>query len=79
LLPSPPPAYLLRNESSASVPIGYQYFSNLIDLSKGIILATISHPFFHAFSLTHGGLERKFFFILQITGFPRFSDALRKR
>jgi hypothetical protein len=76
LLPSPPPAYLLRNEPSASLSIGYKNFSNLIDLSEGIILTTISYPFFHALSLTHGRLERKSFLILQNKGLPRFSDAL---
>jgi hypothetical protein len=60
----------LRNEPSASVSIGYKNFSNFIDLSKGIILATVSDPFFHALSLTHGKLERKYFFDFSKQGIP---------
>jgi len=76
LLPSPPSAYLLRNESSLRVSIGYNNFSNFIDLSEGHNSSTVSNPFLHALSLTQGGLERKSFLIPQNRGFPRFSEGL---
>jgi hypothetical protein len=50
--------------------MGYENFSNFIDLSKGIILATVSNPFFHALSLTQGRLERKHFFNFSKRGIP---------
>jgi hypothetical protein len=50
--------------------MGYKNFSNFIDLSEGIILATVSNPFFHALSLTHGRLERKHFFESSKQGIP---------
>jgi hypothetical protein len=59
LPPSPPTTDLLRNKPAASVSIGYKNFSNFIDLSKGIILATVSDPLFHTLFLTQEKLERK--------------------
>jgi hypothetical protein len=73
-LPPPPlSAYLLRNEPPASVSIGDNNFSNLIDFPKGIIPATVSDPFLHALSLTQGRMERKYFFCFLKTGEPHAS------
>ncbi|OGP94279.1 MAG: hypothetical protein A2157_00980 [Deltaproteobacteria bacterium RBG_16_47_11] len=58
--------------------MGYKNFSNFIDLSEGIILATISNPFFHALSLTQGGMECKSILIPQNRGFPASVRHYRK-